>query len=61
MVPEVFHRLYVTHNYHCGCDACTTGPIDHNHPEKSIKKNTFRKGSHQSSGKGKSKGGNSRK
>ena len=34
----------MTHNKHCGCDACSTGPIDHNHPEKPAKKNS-RKGS----------------
>lgn len=36
VVPEVFNRLYHSkeHLSNCVCEACKSGPIDHNHPEK---------------------------
>jgi hypothetical protein len=48
-IPEVFSRLYNhQHKANCGCEACDSGPANHNHPEKkgTGSKKTSRKGSY---------------
>ncbi|CDW71224.1 UNKNOWN [Stylonychia lemnae] len=55
-IPEVFNRLYKQEQLRHCCDACKSGPCEHNKPDKSLSSHSQRSGSKRSMRSGASRG-----
>ena len=51
-IPEVFNRLYRQDQLNHCCDACKSGPCDHNKPDKKPKSHRASRGSSKAKSKG---------